>query len=54
MHLMQQCPQISGDDYMLANHKYKERIFADHMWTRKFKQRMDTEINSELVEIKVE
>jgi len=50
MHLMRQCPPITGDDYSNANRKYKERLFSDHMWSLKFKQR----IREELQEINVE
>jgi len=44
MHLMQQCPPISGDDYVNANQKYQERLFDNFVWQQKFKQRIENEL----------
>jgi hypothetical protein len=44
MHLMQECPPISGDDYVAANHKYQERLFGNFVWQQKFKQRIEDEL----------
>ena len=52
MHLMRQSPPISGEEYSNANRKYKERLFDDHMWSLKFKNKVKTELN-ELNELRI-
>jgi len=49
MHLMQQCPPITAENYIAANKKYQERLFENFAWQQKFKQRIE-----ELKEIKTE
>jgi len=38
MYLMQQCPPISGDEYVKATQTYQERLYNNWVWSRKFKQ----------------
>lgn len=46
MSLMQQCPPINTKEYIKADHKYKERLFDNYIWTKKFHKQMQEQNNN--------
>lgn len=45
LYLMQESPPIRGDQYSMANRRFKERILNNHIWSRKFNQEVEERMN---------